>query len=312
MPLFNFTNRLFELARTAKRLPHIALAIPLAFVFVLAAQFVGGVPVFLAQWFVFGDKGVPYDQPLVHGAAIAVLLTASFGLIFVWLWAWLKWFERRPFFTLGFERKGAWLQYVRGLGLGFAMFAASVGLMALFGYVGPEVGFPEREGVAALGGVLAIALGWAVQGAAEETLTRGWLMGVVGARYRPWLGVLVSSLVFTLLHGLNPNIGALPLVNLFLFAIFAAFYALWDESLWGICALHSVWNWVQGNLFGLQVSGNENAGPMLFNLVETGPDWFTGGAFGPEGGLAVSVMLLASIALMAALLWRRRAVAHLA
>ena len=139
--------------------------------------------------------------------------------------------------------------------------------------------------------VLLVALGWVVQGAGEEVVTRGWMLPVLGARTRPWIGIVVVSLFFSLLHGLNPNLSALAMVNLALFGLFAAFYALREGSLWGICALHSVWNWIQGNVFGFEVSGTNAGGGTLFKFVETGPDWFTGGAFGPEGGLAVSLML---------------------
>ncbi|MGQ0604896.1 MAG: CPBP family glutamic-type intramembrane protease [Anaerolineales bacterium] len=63
-----------------------------------------------------------------------------------------------------------------------------------------------------------------------------------GARYRPWLGVLVSSALFGVLHLLNPNVGLLPFINLCLFGLFAALYALREGGLWGIAAQHAVWN----------------------------------------------------------------------
>ncbi|MGQ0604895.1 MAG: hypothetical protein ACT4QE_24705 [Anaerolineales bacterium] len=56
----------------------------------------------------------------------------------------------------------------------------------------------------------------------------------------------------------------------------------------------------------MQVSGNDDAGPILWNLQEAGPDLITGGAFGPEGGLAVTVMLVVSIVVVAVLLARSR------
>lgn len=307
MNLFDSNNRLFVLARQAKRLPHIALAIPLTFAIVLVGQIAGGLPmVLLLRWLVPQGSAGLSQQPTLYGAGTALFLIGAFGLIFVLLWAWLWAFEKRPFWTLGFERAGAFMQYLRGLGLGVAMFALGLAALAAMGWVAPERGGEAYEGWAAVGGVLLVAIGWAVQGAAEETLTRGWLMGVVGARYRPWLGVLVASLVFTLLHGLNPNIAPLPLLNLFLFAVFAALYALWDGSLWGIAAWHAAWNWAQGNLFGLQVSGNTDGGPILWNLQEAGPDLITGGAFGPEGGLAVTGMLVIGIAIVGARLWAKR------
>lgn len=69
-----------------------------------------------------------------------------------------------------------------------------------------------------------------------------------------------------------------------------------EGSLWGISALHSVWNWIQGNFFGFQVSGMDIGGGSLLNLKTVGADWLTGGAFGPEGGLAVMFVLVLSIA----------------
>jgi hypothetical protein len=83
------------------------------------------------------------------------------------------------------------------------------------------------------------------------------------------------------------------MVNLFLYGLFAAFYALHEGDLWGVCAFHSVWNWVQGNIFGFEVSGGAFGGSSLLKLQESGPDWFTGGKFGPEGGLAVTLVLVA-------------------
>jgi membrane protease YdiL (CAAX protease family) len=182
------------------------------------------------------------------------------------------------------------------------MFAAAVGILALFGSVSFEQGNPAEQGFPAIAGVMLVLIGWIVQGGAEEVLIRGWVLPVIGARYKPWVGLLVSSLIFALLHGLNPNLSVIALVNLALFGVFAGLYAMREGSMWGISALHTVWNWVQGNFFGLQVSGNGAGGGTLINLMETGADWLTGGEFGPEGGLAVTIVLLISIAIT--LFWK--------
>jgi membrane protease YdiL (CAAX protease family) len=137
-------------------------------------------------------------------------------------------------------------------------------------------------------------LGWMIQGAAEETLTRGWLLPVIGARYTPILGVAISALIFALFHSLNPNLGPIAVLNLAFFGIFTAFYALYERGIWGVFGLHSAWNWAQLNLFGFEVSGNTFSGESLFNLTEVGPDLITGGAFGPEGGLSVTIILVIS------------------
>jgi uncharacterized protein len=143
--------------------------------------------------------------------------------------------------------------------------------------------------------VLIILLGWLVQGAAEEVLVRGWMLPVLAARYHRWVGIIISSLIFTALHALNPNTSALAFINLSLFGFFAAFYAMREGSLWGICALHSSWNWIQGNIFGFEVSGGSMGGGTIIKLMDTGPEWMTGGLFGPEGGLAVTITLIIGI-----------------
>lgn len=299
---------LFHLARRGTRLTHWLAVLPLGLAFVFVSSF-GAVPVVLAMLVVYGaENGMPSMQgepALISGFWMSLQLISSFVGIFLFLWLWLKFYEKRPFHTLGFEKNGALLQYGRGLLLGALLFGGAVGLMALFGFVERQA-VPlqtDQTGLAALGGVLLVALGWVVQGAGEEVLTRGWMLPVLGARARPWIGIVVVSLFFSLLHGLNPNLSVLAMVNLALFGLFAAFYALREGSLWGICALHSVWNWIQGNVFGFEVSGTNAGGGTLFKFVETGPDWFTGGAFGPEGGLAVSLMLLLGIVVLFA--WPR-------
>jgi uncharacterized protein len=200
--------------------------------------------------------------------------------------------------TIGLEGTGAGWKYGRGLLVGLVMFGAVVGLMAALGYVEWENGGTQAQGAAALGGVLLVLVGWVVQGAAEEAITRGWLLPVIGARYRPALGIVLSALVFAVYHSLNPNLSPVAVLNLFLFGLFAALYALLEGGLWGVFALHTMWNWAQGNLFGFEVSGDEPAGGMLVNLTEAGPDLLTGGAFGPEGGLLVTIVLLAGLAVV--------------
>jgi hypothetical protein len=65
-----------------------------------------------------------------------------------------------------------------------------------------------------------------------------------------------------------------------------------------VFALHAVWNWAQGNLFGFAVSGMEIESGTLVDLMEAGPDQITGGLFGPEGGLVVTLVLVLSILLV--------------
>ncbi|GAB4502619.1 MAG: type II CAAX endopeptidase family protein [Anaerolineales bacterium] len=297
---------LFDLARQGKRLPPFWALIPLAGIFMLLSQ-LAVIPIFVLMGLLYGfsegGMSAAGQSALASGFWMALTLIFSFGPLFFILWLWTKFYEKRSFTSLGYAIGGAARKYGRGLLFGAILFGGAVGLLAIFGFTARETGGdPALEGLAALGGVLIVFPGWMIQGASEEILTRGWVLPALGARYKPWVGILGSSLFFAAMHGLNDNLSALALLNLALFGFFAAFYALREGSLWGISALHSVWNWIQGNFFGFEVSGSRVDGGMLLNLKTIGPDWFTGGAFGPEGGLAVTIVLLIGIAVL--LFWK--------
>ncbi len=301
VPAWFTHNRLYDLARSGRRLTPWWGVIIIGILTVTLSQ-VLSFPVVIAQVLLTGrvfeadEAGV---SPVVSGFWLSLFLTVLFGSLILLVWLWIQFYERRGIASVGLEPQRGLFLYGRGMLIGLTTFSTIVGILAPFGFIAVEVGNPAHVGMAALGGVLLMLIpGWLVQGAAEEILTRGWMLPTLAVRYRPWVGVLISSLFFAVMHGLNPNLSFLALLNLFLYGLFAALYALREESLWGICAFHSIWNWAQGNLFGLAVSGQPVSGGMLFNLMETGPDWLTGGAFGPEGGLVTTIVLVISMAII--------------
>ena len=295
--------RLVALARRARRLPGLWLTIVVGLGMVLLGELLFGLPVFLAVWLITGQPPRAWSETFVDSAVLSGLyqtaaLVLSFAGVYVVVWLWLRRYERRPFWTVGFVREGAVLSAVRGALIGILMLAGAVVLMGLMGYAAFEDGPPQLQGGPALPGVLIALVGWIVQGPAEELVCRGWMLPVVAARYRLWIGVLVSATFFAVLHGVNPNITPIAGLNLVLYGLFAALYVLREGSLWGIGAQHAAWNWAQGNVFGFEVSGIAPAGGMLLNMIETGPDEVTGGAFGPEGGLAITAVLLVGIVVL--------------
>ncbi len=263
----------------------------LAIVFSLVTPLVAGIfavaPVLVLMAI---ESSSPSGSISANWQLLAVLVGSFLPIYFiVWVWVWL--FEKRHLWTLGLEKRGAVWKYLRGGFFGLVLFSAVVALLALFGAVrtvNRTSSFQFAE-LLAVGGLLA---GWIIQGGAEEVLARGFLLPVVGSRYGTVLGIIVSSLVFSTWHLLNPNLSWLAVINLALYGVFAAFYALYEGGIWGVCAFHSVWNWVQGNIFGFEVSGGAFGGSTIMSLQEAGPDWFTGGKFGPEGGLAVTIVLI--------------------
>lgn len=129
------------------------------------------------------------------------------------------------------------------------------------------------------------------QGSAEEVVTRGYLTQVFARRWGLITAIVAQAVIFSAMHGANPGMGVLPAVNLILFAVFASLVTLAYGSLWSMCAFHGVWNWAQGNLFGVAVSGNTLDNSLFaFTPTSASSDLLTGGAFGIEGSVLCTAM----------------------
>lgn len=224
----------------------------------------------------------------------AVSLIAEIGWIAVVL-LYCRFIEKRSLRTLGFSKKKCILRYLAGAGLGFAGFVLVYGILLLTGSV-KLTASPENE-MTLLYGIL-FFIGFMIQGMAEELFCRGYLLVSLSRRYTVTGSVVMSSLLFTALHGTNQGFSLLASLNLFLFGILLSLLFLRFENIWLVAALHSIWNFVQGNIFGVSVSGSAVL-PSVFGTSNTaGRDWLNGGSFGAEGGLAVTVILAAAIVVL--------------
>ena len=87
----------------------------------------------------------------------------------------------------------------------------------------------------------------------------------------------------------NSGVNLLAVFNLILFAVCMCLYVLKTKNLWGACGFHAVWNYAQGNIFGLSVSGHSEL-PSIFTAEIAGPKLLTGGSFGPEASVIVTVI----------------------
>lgn len=193
--------------------------------------------------------------------------------------------ERRPLESLGFSSAGGFREYTVGFLLGLVMLSVALGICILFGYA--SIKWSGSDPVP----VLAFFFGYLIQGMSEEVFCRGFLLQTLSIRNPPWFAVLISSLFFASLHLLNKGISFLSFANLFLFGVFASTYMWRRGSIWGIAALHSAWNFAQGNLFGISVSGLSSGSSIFQAALMDSKHLWNGGNFGLEGGLAVTIVL---------------------
>ena len=206
--------------------------------------------------------------------------------------------EKRKPATMGLSPRRAVPEYLLGLAIGLVMFSAVFGLSVAFGgyrFTGLVL---DRSGVVLL--ILAF-FGFAIQGAAEELLVRGYLATTLGTRAPVWLAVFESSLIFGLLHVSNVGMNFLAFLNVTLCGVFFSCYMIKRNNIWGACAIHAMWNFVQGSVFGLHVSGLNNL-PTVFGSEMIGYNkLLTGGDFGPEASLCTTLVLLAALAAVLAI-----------
>lgn len=224
-------------------------------------------------------------------------LLLPFGGIILAIALYVRVAEKRTFASLGLDRQptSKWLaRYGMGFVIGILAMSAFV-IAALLMGIYDFKGLSFQTEPSNLLSLLVILPGWIVQGASEEILTRGWLFQAT-ARKNFYLGVFMSTVLFSLLHLANDGLTALSLINLMLYGLFALVLSLYTESLWAACGFHAAWNWAQGNIFGILVSGSTTKTGSLFALgASKGPHWLTGGPFGAEGSLLVSALLLIMI-----------------
>lgn len=133
-------------------------------------------------------------------------------------------------------------------------------------------------------------LGYIWVGFGEETVCRGGLMLALRETKSKALIIGVPAVVFGALHLGNNGISVLALLNLVGFGLFAGYCFYRSGNIWLPIGFHIAWNFVQGNVYGFHVSGTTNYSFIEMKVLKE--TVFTGGEFGPEGGLGVTIALV--------------------
>ncbi|MCR5618428.1 MAG: ABC transporter permease [Clostridiales bacterium] len=218
----------------------------------------------------------------------------------------VRFLEKQPLRTCGIYpsvKKGI-IDYLLGMVLGIAMMG-SVFLLLII---------TKRAEVTSIGlgsGNIKLfvfyILMWIPQGFSEELMFRGYMMPRLSPRFGKAFAVFFSSFLFALFHAMNKGFTFLALINLILIAAAYALICLYTDSILMTSATHSVWNFAQGNLFGLEVSGNASAASIIYTSYLKGvPSYWSGGQFGPEGGLFVTLVSVITIGIVLLLLLLRK------
>ena len=207
-------------------------------------------------------------------------------------------FDKRTFTSLGlvWNRRAA-RDLLAGIGITGLIMSLIYAAEAALGWLRFDAFAWQSEAPGAIAGnlllylVIYLAVGWQ-----EELLCRGYWLQNLSERLGAGWGVLISSWIFALLHAFNPNSSPAAVFMLIASGLFLACGYLRTRQLWLPIGLHIGWNFFEGPVFGFAVSGTSPF--RLISQTPTGPELFTGGAFGPEAGLIVMPALLVGVALI--------------
>jgi membrane protease YdiL (CAAX protease family) len=250
------------------------------------------------------------EAGLWTGATLFTLIEPISVILSIWVCG--RWLDRRRFVDFGLHfTRSWWIDFGFGLGLG-AVLMALIFLVELgLGWV--TITAALRTGASSFIGALLIGLlDFIGVGISEELISRGYQLrnlaeGLnlprIGPRRALILSYLITSTMFGLYHLGNPNMTWISVCNLILAGLLLGLpYILTGELAISI-GLHITWNFFQGKVFGFPVSGGAS-GTTVIATQQGGPELWTGGAFGPEGGLlGVLTMLLGMVLIV---LWLRR------
>ena len=219
----------------------------------------------------------------------------SFVIILFLFMFWVKVIEKNALSSLGFVKRN-WLKY---LGWGILISLLQMGVIALVYQVGGIGTFELNElSLEPILFILGLFPFWLLQGGTEEVATRGWLLTRIAARTNLPLAIGISSSLFGILHLGNSGVTFTSLLNIVLDGVLAALLFIYTDSIWLVVAQHGTWNYVQGNLLGFQVSGTGADASIFSFTMGSGPDWLTGGAFGAEGSIITTLVLLVSVVIV--------------
>ena len=195
---------------------------------------------------------------------------------------------------LRLDGKG-WKEYGVGILVGLGMLLSSMAP----GFLAKKLTFSFVENIE-IGMLIVYAIGFVIQSFSEEFLFRGYMMPRLSQKYNIYFVLFAQAIIFSLVHASNPNVSILGLVNIFLIGMVFGMLIIVTDNIMLASGLHFLWNYAQGCIFGINVSGLSDM-PTILECQNTGSVFLTGGDFGVEGSFITSIVsIIVCIALLPA------------
>jgi membrane protease YdiL (CAAX protease family) len=209
-------------------------------------------------------------------------------LVFLFTFLIYTWVDKKSFKNLGFAWEGFGNEAALGLFVAGALLGSGSLILVGLGYI-TFFSILMNTNTLLLALVVMIMVAFV-----EEVIFRGYLLNNLMQSMNKWLALIISAIIFTLVHETNPDVTILARINIFLGGVFLGLNYIYTKNLWFSIFFHFAWNFLQGPILGYEVSGLK-----LQSLIQqslTGPELWTGGSFGFEGSVLCPFILCLSIA----------------
>lgn len=258
--------------------------IPILKVFGYVAVYMVVLGIIMSLFFFSGIK--PASQELYQLLTGALSLSAAVLVTYLYLRR-----DKRSFSDIGSWFYAGWYRkLIRGSILGIVAMVLIFAVLLISGLAAVR-GLNESDPVKIIMKLgTGILLYLPVVAYSEELLTRGYIYHYLKTRFTIAGSVLITSMIFALMHIFNPNATPLALFNIFLAGVVLNLLVLRSGKIWPAVGFHFGWNYTMGIVFASPVSGGGEEGIIKLSLK--GYELLTGGAFGIEGGAICTAVLL--------------------
>jgi membrane protease YdiL (CAAX protease family) len=201
-----------------------------------------------------------------------------------------RFLDRQTLMSMGFSIKNRFKDISAGFLIALSLFVGGSLILILLNSIGITfIRFDPDSFLMSLLLFVMVALN-------EEILMRGYILNNLMASMNKYRALLISATIFSVLHGLNPNISFLAIINLMLAGIILGSSYIFTKNLWFPISLHLFWNFFQGPVLGYSVSGMKIDSVFKVTLPEN--TFVNGGQFGFEGSIVCTILLIPAIILI--------------
>jgi hypothetical protein len=256
------------------------------FIFIAVFDLIGIAIVSSISEYSFEEYISDTDLLMENKMMLLMMVSQLFGTLFT-VWLFQKFVNRESFTSIGLEFSGYKDDFVSGLLLGVGLIVLGFGTLYIFNFLSvASIQFSLIDQLFYLSLFAVVSLN-------EEIAIRGYILQNLSSSFNKYIALVLSSLVFMIMHIGNPNMSAVPLFNLFLAGLLLGVYCIHKNNLWFPIGAHITWNYFQGPVLGFEVSGNDVDSIFIQSL--SGSELITGGEFGFEGSIILTVLMIIGI-----------------